>query len=259
MSHYLTLRGVGQPIAYFPKLGVYLGNVKAAILLGQFIYWHDKTDNPLGIFKSSEEIQNETGLTYREQVTARKTLVAEGLISETEKRIEHRIYFKFHQDNFDAWLDAKINQVIDFKPNDKSAVREQQKRISWDDENAVRESPKAHFVIHKNTTENTNNTLSKDWQPKKENLVEIIRLKLGVQTEQALANIEYHLGNFNAHWENKTLLTENQKHRKFAAWLISEFEKAQRPPKAPFQKQPYQRRFGNPQQPAMRDIVGEQS
>ena len=36
---------------------------------------------------------------------------------------------------------------------------------------------------------------------------------------------EFHLGNFNAYWENKTTLTENQKTRKFAAWLVQEFEK----------------------------------
>ncbi len=40
-------------------------------------------------------------------------------------------------------------------------------------------------------------------------------------------NFKLHLGNFNSHWENKTPLTENQKHRKFAMWLIQEFEKAQ--------------------------------
>ncbi|MBJ8474371.1 hypothetical protein I6M75_04820 [Acinetobacter bereziniae] len=33
------------------------------------------------------------------------------------------------------------------------------------------------------------------------------------------------MGNFNAHWENKIDLTENQRTRKFAAWLVQEFEK----------------------------------
>ena len=44
----------------------------------------------------------------------------------------------------------------------------------------------------------------------------------------AMSDFQFHLGNFNAHWENKTPLTENQNHRKFAAWLIQEFEKAER-------------------------------
>lgn len=41
----------------------------------------------------------------------------------------------------------------------------------------------------------------------------------------SLADFNFHLGNFNAHWENKIDLTENQRTRKFAAWLIQEFEK----------------------------------
>lgn len=44
----------------------------------------------------------------------------------------------------------------------------------------------------------------------------------------AMSDFQFHLGNFNAHWENKTPLTENQNHRKFTAWLIQEFEKAER-------------------------------
>lgn len=41
----------------------------------------------------------------------------------------------------------------------------------------------------------------------------------------SLPDFNFHLGNFNAHWENKINLTENQKTRKFAMWLIQEFEK----------------------------------
>ena len=39
-----------------------------------------------------------------------------------------------------------------------------------------------------------------------------------------MADFSFHLGGFNDYWENKTELTENQKIRKFAAWLIKEFE-----------------------------------
>ena len=44
----------------------------------------------------------------------------------------------------------------------------------------------------------------------------------------AMTDFEFHLGNFNAHWENKIHLTENQKTRKFVSWIIQEFEKSQR-------------------------------
>lgn len=40
-----------------------------------------------------------------------------------------------------------------------------------------------------------------------------------------LDDFEFHLGNFNAHHEQNIQLTDNQKHRKFAQWLVQEFEK----------------------------------
>ncbi|WP_075175323.1 hypothetical protein [Acinetobacter indicus] len=40
-----------------------------------------------------------------------------------------------------------------------------------------------------------------------------------------LEDFEFHLGNFNAHHERNIQLTDNQKHRKFAQWLVQEFEK----------------------------------
>ena len=49
-----------------------------------------------------------------------------------------------------------------------------------------------------------------------------------VNTILAMTDFEFHLGNFNAHWENKIHLTENQKTRKFVSWITQEFEKSQR-------------------------------
>jgi hypothetical protein len=146
MSHYLTLKGIGRPVAYFPKLGVYLESVTAGIFLCQIIYWHDKATSELGVYKTSEEIQEETGLTYREQVTARKKLCSLGLIEETNKRLEHKIYFKFNEIVFDEWLSGCLGVEIP----------ERRKRISGNAENAVRRTTKTHFVLQENTQENTN-------------------------------------------------------------------------------------------------------
>ena len=150
MSHYLTLLGVGKPVAYFPKLGVMLGSVKVGIFLCQMIFWHDKASSDLGVYKTSSEIQDETGLTYREQVGARKILSSLGLITETNKRLEHKIYFKFNSDVFDEWLSGCLGLE----------VGEQQKCISPNDENAFREQPKAHFVLQENTTKNTTESIN---------------------------------------------------------------------------------------------------
>ena len=76
-------------------------------------------------------------------------------------------------------------------------------------------------------SENENFDQSDSWKPESEILLNVIRQSVGVQAEQviAMAEYEFHLGNFNAHWENKTDLTENQRTRKFAQWLILEFKK----------------------------------
>ncbi|MCH7330578.1 YdaU family protein [Acinetobacter modestus] len=65
------------------------------------------------------------------------------------------------------------------------------------------------------------------WTPNPEILLNVIRESVGIQAESVIAMPEYkfHLGNFNAHWENKIDLTENQRTRKFAQWLILEFKK----------------------------------
>ena len=96
-----SLRVAGRPIAYYPKLAKPLGGVNAAILFGHFFYWHDKTQYELGIYRTAEEIEIETGLSVQEQRTARAKLRERGVLIETEKRIEHRIYYKLNLDAFD--------------------------------------------------------------------------------------------------------------------------------------------------------------
>ena len=96
-----SLRVAGRPIAYYPKLAKPLGGVNAAILFCHFFYWHDKTQHELGIYRTAEEIEIETGLSVQEQRTARAKLRERGVLVETEKRIEHRIYYKLNLDVFD--------------------------------------------------------------------------------------------------------------------------------------------------------------
>lgn len=76
----------------------------------------------------------------------------------------------------------------------------------------------------------TQNAGENSWAPKPENLLNVIRQSMGIQAEQVIAMPEFnfHLGKFNAHWENKMDLTDNQRTYKFATWLIDEFKKPKR-------------------------------
>jgi len=89
------LQGVGRPIAYYPGLRSITGSTTATIFLCQFVYWTGKESSSDGwIYKTSADIEIETGLSYEEQRTARKRLVTSGLLEEKYARLEHQMYFK---------------------------------------------------------------------------------------------------------------------------------------------------------------------
>nr|MBX9498779.1 DNA-binding protein [Yersinia enterocolitica] len=75
----------GRPVAYYPGLVKYMGSPHAVIFFGQIFYWQDKARSELGVQKTQEEIQEETGLTIEQQKTARKQLVSRGILIETNK------------------------------------------------------------------------------------------------------------------------------------------------------------------------------
>lgn len=147
---------IGRPVSYYPKLSKKLGGATATLLFCQLFYWQDKADENLGVYKTSEDLETETGLTYREQVTARKALKEAGVLIETNKRLEHRIYYKIDLDAFNELMSgAPVDSSGGEFPNDVSAIREQQMRSSGSDVSAVREDTKTQFDPTENTTEIT--------------------------------------------------------------------------------------------------------
>lgn len=148
MSHYLTLKKIGQAVAYYPNLTKKLGSVNASILLSQFIYWHDKTEHPLGVYKTQDEIKAETGLSRKEQETGRKVLRELGLITETHKRTEHKLYFLFHPDVFDEWFENEAMPESDIRECKKVALPMPESDIPPMPESDIR-------YLHKSTNENT--------------------------------------------------------------------------------------------------------
>jgi hypothetical protein len=139
----------GHPVAYHPTLARFFGSVNAAIFFGQLRYWSTRTDNPLGVYKTSEEWTEETGLSYREQATARRILTDAAFVTETNKRLEHRIYFLIEWDAFNASFDKW--QACNPRTT-KTQLGESAKRISPNDENAFREEAKRRSSISTETT-----------------------------------------------------------------------------------------------------------
>lgn len=139
------LKQTGRSIAYRPALAKLFGGVTAEIFFEQIFYWQDKAENQeLGVYKTQAELEEETGLSRKEQETARKKLREIGVLIETHKRLEHRIYFKIDME--------KLDEVL-------STLADVQSEHSRMPESDIREVPKRTFVntLDYNTRLHTNN------------------------------------------------------------------------------------------------------
>lgn len=104
-----ALLDFGNPVAYYPGLVKYLGSVNAVLFFCQILHHKGKELFPdLGVYKTAQEIEEETGLTSDEQRTARRKLRELGVLIETERRIEHRIYYRLDLDVFNRMPNPEV-------------------------------------------------------------------------------------------------------------------------------------------------------
>ena len=87
-----------KPIA-FNKHYVFIGcGINGAVMLSQLVYWADKSKDKNGwIYKTGKEWTEETGLTRREQDTARKNLRELGFIEEHKHGVPCKVHFRVNQ------------------------------------------------------------------------------------------------------------------------------------------------------------------
>lgn len=128
MSPSELLRNTGRVIGYRPKLAKLFGGATAEIFFEQIFYWQDKADPELGVYKTQAELEEETGLTRFEQETARKKLREKGVLIETHKRLEHKIYYKIDEAALDRLLQETFaNEETPHHPMRKNHIRESDK------------------------------------------------------------------------------------------------------------------------------------
>jgi hypothetical protein len=100
-----------RPIAYHPILAKVFGSVTAALFLSQIGYWSDKGAHHSGwIWKTEEEMTDETGLSRSEQQTARALLVWTGVLEEKRKGVPARMWFKIDWEMLDIALTEYENE-----------------------------------------------------------------------------------------------------------------------------------------------------
>lgn len=104
------LSGLGSPVAYHPRLVPVCGSVNATILTCQLLYWTGKECSHDGfIYKTQTELTEETGLSRREQETARRILRLRDLLHEKEDHLAHKLFYRVNGD--------KLHQIfIQFYP-----------------------------------------------------------------------------------------------------------------------------------------------
>lgn len=101
-----------RPIAFNPRLAHTFGGAITGLFLSQLLYWSDKGRDEEGwIFKTQADFEAETGITRREQDTARKNLKAHGVLHEKRQGLPAQLFYRIDFDAVFAKLDAQISQT----------------------------------------------------------------------------------------------------------------------------------------------------
>ncbi len=94
-----------RPVAYHPMLAKKLGGVEVAIFVSQLLYWTGRSKLPGGwIFKTQAEFEEETGLTRRNQETARRKLKEIGVLDEALRGVPATMHYRLNLDTLAAIL-----------------------------------------------------------------------------------------------------------------------------------------------------------
>lgn len=130
-----------KPIA-FNKHYVQIGcGINGALMLSQLIYWADKAKDRNGwIYKTNIEWTEETGLTRREQDTARKNLKELGLIEEHKHGVPCKVHFKVNQ--------VRLYELL-------ISVAQKRQTVCTNQPNCLHESAKLDAQIRTTNTEST--------------------------------------------------------------------------------------------------------
>lgn len=146
-----------QPIA-FNKHYVFIGcGINGALMLSQLVYWTSRTkDNDGWIFKTHHEWTMETGLTRREQDTARKTLKDLGFLSEKKVGVPRRVFFRVERENLYKAL-IEYSETLATPSMHNSAILNAPKRHTecTDAPDCMHESAQLNAQIRPTNTENT--------------------------------------------------------------------------------------------------------
>ena len=140
------LNVLSSPIAYYVTFAKIAGSVAAGVMLSQLVYWTGKGNNPDGwIWKTAAEMEEETGLTRREQETARRRLRERGFVEERLAGVPATLHYRVN-------LDAVMEAAAQIGEKRQPSLAESANPVSTKAPNWIGEKRQTN---PKNTTENT--------------------------------------------------------------------------------------------------------
>jgi len=112
-----------RTVGYSPDLARIVGGATTGLFLSQLLFLSDKGANPEGwVYKSEAEMGKETGLTKREQQTARRKLLSLGVIQIERRGFKFTYHFKV------IW--ERLYQVIEKSLSGQTAANQWQQNAA---------------------------------------------------------------------------------------------------------------------------------
>lgn len=113
---------LGSPIAYYTIFAKELGGIEAGVFTSQFFYWYGRGQDPTGwIYKTQADIEAETGLSRRNQETARKRLRELKVLEEKRMGVPSRLFYRLNLDRLFAIMNEAFAREDGAQASDDNA------------------------------------------------------------------------------------------------------------------------------------------
>lgn len=106
-------------VAYYPQLARALGGINEALWLQQVAHWEGKS-NDGWVFRTSEQMEQELVMTYKQQARVRTSLKKLGVLEEKREGIPARLYFRINWDKVEGLL--KSLPLVNSVPAERSTL-----------------------------------------------------------------------------------------------------------------------------------------
>lgn len=116
------LFGLGRPTVYYTPLNRITGDTNSTIFLTYISFWMGLGEDKIEkwVYKTIDQIKEETGLSRYEQESARRNLRMLGFIEEKKAGVPARLYFRSIRENYiKAWREVGPDDNDPFTVADK--------------------------------------------------------------------------------------------------------------------------------------------